>query len=111
MGGCLRRKMSDILGIQRGEIVGVWLAGESVTQATLTFMRVYRRQLHKQSVYGRAAMSKPLVTDIDAKCRLQWCPTHKSWSIDKWKRLFDESSFTFSYNMTSTRLEVTCTSV
>lgn len=55
-----------------------------------------RRHLHKQNIYGRAAIPKPLVTNVNAKRRLQWCHTHKTWSIDKWKKVIwsDESSFT-----------------
>ncbi|GFY27657.1 transposable element Tcb1 transposase [Trichonephila clavipes] len=55
-----------------------------------------RRLLHKQNIYGRAAITKPLVTDVNAKCCLQWCHTHKNWSIDKGKKVicFDEWSFT-----------------
>ncbi|GFX46979.1 transposable element Tc1 transposase [Trichonephila clavipes] len=54
-----------------------------------------RRHLHKQNVYSRAAFLKPLVSDVNAKCRLQWCHTHKTWPIDKWRKVIccDESSF------------------
>ncbi|GFT48356.1 uncharacterized protein TNCV_4709011 [Trichonephila clavipes] len=45
-----------------------------------------RKHLHKQNIYGRTVITKPLVTDVNAKCRRQWCHTHKTWSIDKWKK-------------------------
>ncbi|GFX91184.1 transposable element Tcb1 transposase [Trichonephila clavipes] len=55
-----------------------------------------RRHLHKQNIYGKAAITKPLVTDVNAKYHLQWCHTHKTWSIDKWKKVicFEELSST-----------------
>ncbi|GFT21461.1 transposable element Tc1 transposase [Trichonephila clavipes] len=60
-------------------------------------MITVRRHLHKQNIYGRAAIPKQLVTDVNAKRCLQWCHTHKTWSTDKWKKViwFDKSSFTF----------------
>ncbi|GFS97655.1 transposable element Tcb1 transposase [Trichonephila clavipes] len=47
-------------------------------------MITVKRHLHKQNIFGRAAIHKPLVTEDDAKRHLQWCHTHKTWSIDKW---------------------------
>jgi len=44
-----------------------------------------RRYLHKENIYGRTAIPKPLVTDANAKGRVEWCHNHKTWSIDKWK--------------------------
>ncbi|GFY28585.1 transposable element Tcb1 transposase [Trichonephila clavipes] len=54
-----------------------------------------RRHLRKQNIYGRAAILKPLDTDVNAKHRLRWCHTHKGCSIDKWKKVIwsDESFF------------------
>jgi transposase len=55
-----------------------------------------RRYLHKENIYGRTAIPKPLVTDANAKRRVEWCHKHKTWSMDKWKTVIwsDESSFT-----------------
>lgn len=55
-----------------------------------------RRELHKLNFHGRAAIRKPLVTQVNARRRLKWCQKHKSWSADQWKRVVwsDESSFT-----------------
>ncbi|GFY36790.1 retrovirus-related Pol polyprotein from transposon TNT 1-94 [Trichonephila clavipes] len=54
-----------------------------------------RRHFHKLNIYGRSVITKPLVTDINAKRDLQWCHTHKTWSNDMWKKVVwsDESSF------------------
>ncbi|GFX65454.1 uncharacterized protein TNCV_400051 [Trichonephila clavipes] len=41
----------------------------------------------KQSIYGRAAISKLLITHVNGKRRLQGCNTHKTWSIEKWKKV------------------------
>jgi 23S rRNA-/tRNA-specific pseudouridylate synthase len=55
-----------------------------------------RRHLHKQNIYGRAAIPEPLVTEFNAKRRRQWCHNHKTWSIDEWKTVIwsDESCLT-----------------
>ncbi|GFU80303.1 uncharacterized protein TNCV_3520801 [Trichonephila clavipes] len=42
-----------------------------------------KRHRHKQNICGRTAILKPLVTDVNAKHRLQWCHIHKIWLIDK----------------------------
>ncbi|GFU25544.1 transposable element Tcb1 transposase [Trichonephila clavipes] len=44
------------------------------------------RHLHKQNIYGRAAITQPLVTDVNTKPRLPWCHIHKTWPIDMWKK-------------------------
>ncbi|GFV38459.1 uncharacterized protein TNCV_4393401 [Trichonephila clavipes] len=36
-----------------------------------------RKHLQKHNIYDKAAIPKPLITDINAKRRLQWCHTHK----------------------------------
>ncbi|GFU70612.1 DDE_3 domain-containing protein [Trichonephila clavipes] len=54
---------------------------------SLVPMIVVRRHLHKQSIHGRADIPKPLVTDLNAKRYLQWCHTHKTWSIGKCKKV------------------------
>ncbi|GFW85838.1 DDE_3 domain-containing protein [Trichonephila clavipes] len=56
----------------------------------------FRRHLHKQDIYGRAAIPKSLAADVNAKRRLQWCHTHKTCSSNKWEKVIwsDESSFT-----------------
>lgn len=63
--------------------------------------KTVRRELHKSNIYGRAAISKPLITDANAKLRKKWCHDHKTWTINDWKNVVwsDESSFTlFSTN-------------
>ncbi|GFT54715.1 DDE_3 domain-containing protein [Trichonephila clavipes] len=59
-------------------------------------MITVRRHLHKQNIYHRAAIPKPLVSNVNAKRFLYWCHTHKTWSIDRWKKVIcsEESSFT-----------------
>ncbi|GFV96486.1 DDE_3 domain-containing protein [Trichonephila clavipes] len=46
---------------------------------------------HRQNIYGRAAILKPLVIDVNAKRRLQGCHTHNTGSIINGA---DEASFT-----------------
>ncbi|GFS76157.1 hypothetical protein TNCV_4667291 [Trichonephila clavipes] len=80
---------------------------------SLVSMILFRKHLHKLNIKDRAAISQPLVTDVNAKRRLQWCHTHKTRSIDKWKKVMwtDELPFTFSPTTgTSARLEDTCIS-
>ncbi|GFW57599.1 transposable element Tc1 transposase [Trichonephila clavipes] len=53
-----------------------------------------RRYLHIQNIYGRAAIPKPLVTEVNAKHRLQWCYTHKTLAIEKGKEMiWSDKSF------------------
>ncbi|EFN75807.1 Transposable element Tcb1 transposase, partial [Harpegnathos saltator] len=49
----------------------------------------------KSNIYGRPAISKPLIMDANAKLRKKWYHDHKTWTID-WKNVVwsDESSFT-----------------
>jgi len=37
-----------------------------------------RRCFHKENIYGRTAIPKPLVTDANAKRRVEWCHNHKT---------------------------------
>ncbi|GFX13401.1 hypothetical protein TNCV_2191551 [Trichonephila clavipes] len=41
-----------------------------------------RSCLHKQYIYSRAAIHKSLVADVNAKPRLHWCHTHKTYVVD-----------------------------
>ncbi|GFT87128.1 hypothetical protein TNCV_1938191 [Trichonephila clavipes] len=76
---------------------------------------MYRKHLQKPNIYGSAAIPKPLVTGVNAKRRLQRCHTHKTWFIEKNKKVTwsDKSSLslTLSYNRTGAHLEDTSTSV
>ncbi|GFW65761.1 hypothetical protein TNCV_585871 [Trichonephila clavipes] len=77
-------------------------------------MVTFRRHLHKQNIYGRAAIPKPFSAEVNAKLRLQKCRNHNTWRIDKWKKVVwsDVSGFfyTFPYNRMGACLEYTCTS-
>jgi hypothetical protein len=42
-----------------------------------------RRELHKSNIHGRTAISKPLITENNAKRRKGWC-NHKNWTSDDW---------------------------
>lgn len=59
-------------------------------------VRTVRRELHKQNIHGRAAITKPLVSPVNAKRRVKWCNDHKIWTSDQWKHVIwsDESAFT-----------------
>jgi len=35
--------------------------------------KIFRRELHKSSIYGRVAIAKPLITENKAKKRKRWC--------------------------------------
>ncbi|MBJ5561285.1 hypothetical protein JGG76_24605, partial [Salmonella enterica subsp. enterica serovar Derby] len=37
-----------------------------------------RKDLQKQYIDGRAAIAKPLVSQMNMKRRLQWCQEHKT---------------------------------
>ncbi|GFV31112.1 DDE_3 domain-containing protein [Trichonephila clavipes] len=61
---------------------------------------------NKQNIYGRAAIPKPLVTHINAKCRLECCHAHKAWSIDKWRKEIWSHESTFTHFPTTGRERV-----
>ncbi|MBJ5636527.1 hypothetical protein JGG87_25165 [Salmonella enterica subsp. enterica serovar Typhimurium] len=46
-----------------------------------------RMELHKQHIHGRAAIGKPLVSQMNMKRRLQWCQEHKTWTAEQWKHV------------------------
>jgi transposase len=46
--------------------------------------KTLRCELHKSSIYGRAAIAKPLITERNAQMRRRWCHDHKTWTSDKW---------------------------
>jgi hypothetical protein len=43
-------------------------------------------ELHKSNIHGRAAIAKPLITEINAQMRKRWCHGHKTWTSHIWKR-------------------------
>jgi len=55
-----------------------------------------QRELHKSTIHCRAAISKPLIPENNAKRQKRWCDDHKMWTSDDWKYIIwsDESSFT-----------------
>lgn len=58
--------------------------------------KTIRRELHKQGIYGRAAIQKPFISDANACNRKKWCLSHKAWTMEQWKTVIwsDESCFT-----------------
>ena len=58
--------------------------------------RTVRRRLCKGALKGCKARRKPLLTAIQRKRRLEWCHSHKSWSLDQWKRILFSDEFTFT---------------
>jgi hypothetical protein len=55
-----------------------------------------RRDIHKPTIHGKAAIAKPLITENNSKWRKRCCDDHKTWTSDDWKYVIwsDESSFT-----------------
>ncbi|GFX92544.1 transposable element Tcb1 transposase [Trichonephila clavipes] len=73
-------------------------------------MIIMRGHLHKQNIYGRALVPKPLVTDFNAKLRLQWSYIHKTWAIDKWEKVIWSDKMSFTLFTTAERVHVLKTS-
>ena len=57
--------------------------------------RTVCRGLHGMGFHGRAAASKPDISECNAKCRMQWCQAHCHWTLEQQRRLLwsDESHF------------------
>jgi transposase len=46
-----------------------------------------RRELHKSTIHGRAAIAKPLISESNAQMRKRWCHDRKGCTSDNWKRV------------------------
>lgn len=44
-----------------------------------------KRELRRHGLFGRIAIKKPLLTNIQKKKRKQWCATRREWTSLKWK--------------------------
>jgi hypothetical protein len=53
----------------------------SILEAPLS-TRTVRGEFYKSNVHGKAAITKPLITENDAKRRKGWCDDHKTWTSD-----------------------------
>jgi hypothetical protein len=58
--------------------------------------RTVRRELHEMGFHGRAATHKPKITMRKAKFWLEWCKSHRYWTLEQWMCIFwsIESGFT-----------------
>ncbi|MBJ5561213.1 hypothetical protein JGG76_24175 [Salmonella enterica subsp. enterica serovar Derby] len=62
--------------------------------------------MHKQHIPGRAAIAKPLVSQVNMKWRLQWCQEHATWSVEQWKHVLFSNESTFTLFPTTERVHV-----
>jgi transposase len=61
--------------------------------------RTIRRTLHSKNIYGRKAVKKPLISEVNRKKRLFWCHAKKNWESEWDKIIFsDESRFLLFQN-------------
>ncbi|GFV69837.1 transposable element Tc1 transposase [Trichonephila clavipes] len=67
--------------------------------------------LHKPNIHGRAAIYKRFVTDVNGKRRLQWCHTHKTWSIDECMEAIWSNELSYIFSPTTERVQVCRTPV
>ncbi|CAI9540996.1 unnamed protein product, partial [Staurois parvus] len=53
------------------------------------------RELHGMGFHGRAAASKPSITQCNVKRRMPWCKARRHWTLEQWKRVLwsDQSRF------------------
>ncbi|GFW63872.1 transposable element Tcb1 transposase [Trichonephila clavipes] len=59
--------------------------------------RTVRRELKNLEFQSHAAPHKPHITPQNVKHRLQWCKTHRHWTVDMWKTVLwsdGQSGFT-----------------
>ncbi len=54
---------------------------------SLVSTKTVRRELHRVTIHGRAAIDKPLVTRSNAKCRFHCCQQRKSCAVDNVKHV------------------------
>lgn len=47
-------------------------------------MRTVSRALAKLNIHSRIALSKPFVSEVNRKKRLQWCMERQDWSAEDW---------------------------
>jgi hypothetical protein len=72
-------------------------------------IKTVRRELHKSSIHGRAAIAKPLITESNAQTCKRWCHDHRTWTSENRKRARDAFGWvvlhTVLYIRKSLRLE------
>jgi hypothetical protein len=77
----------------------------------LVSTKTVQHELHKSNIHGRAATTKPLITESNAQMRERWCHNHKTWTSDNWKPTCDTVEsvvlHTVSYIRKSLHLENT----
>lgn len=63
------------------------------THGTSVSVRTVRRRLCDKGLFGRIAVKKPLVSEVNRRRRLQWARQHQHWTADQWASVLwtDES--------------------
>jgi transposase len=66
---------------------------EAVTPVSQWTVRGKMRSL---GFHGRAAVRKPLVSEVNRRRRLKWCKERRYWTLEQWRSIIwsDESRFT-----------------
>ena len=67
-----------------------WTANEllhSLNLGAKVSVNTVKRSLRRSKLFGRIAVSKPLLTSKQIKKRLQWCVEKNNWSQNKWDRI------------------------
>lgn len=62
---------------------------EQVSRSTVS------RRLCENGLYGRVAVRKPLLREVNVRKRLEFAKQHKDWTVDQWMKVLwtDESKF------------------
>jgi FixJ family two-component response regulator len=53
-------------------------AGVNVHPEDSVSTKTDRRELHKSNIHGRAVITKPLITESNARMSKRWCHDHKT---------------------------------
>lgn len=91
-----RRALKRIVTKNKRTTAAKVTAEMNVALANPVSIKTTRRELHKLGIAGRAAIPKPHISDANARNRKMWCRSHKTWTMDQWKKVIwsDESCFT-----------------
>jgi len=58
-------------------------------------LRTIQSKLNELGFYNLKAIRKPYVNEYQANRRLEWCRSHRNWTVDDWRKVIfsDETSF------------------